>query len=218
MSARLGPLERSERLLGFAMLAPAAALLGLVVVVPVWRLLVTSTLRLDQGTRPEHAPFVGLENFADALADERFWDATLHTLAFVVVTVPGALIVGLALALLANLPFRVRWPVRLGLLLPWALPVVFAGLIFRWFFEYRQGVVNDLLGRVGIDPLQWLSAPRLAFAAICLAIVWKSSSFVALVLLAGLQAIPRELYEAAEVDGAGAWQRFRRVTLPMLRP
>jgi multiple sugar transport system permease protein len=108
--------------------------------------------------------------------------------------------------------------VRLGLLLPWALPVVFAGLIFRWFFEYRQGVVNDLLGRIGVEPLQWLSNPRLAFAAICLAIVWKASSFVALVLLAGLQAIPRELYESAEVDGAGAWQRFRRVTLPMLRP
>ena len=102
MSARLGPLERSERLLGFAMLAPAAALLGLVVVFPVWRLLVTSLLRLDQGTRPEHAPFVGLENYADALADDRFWNSTLHTLGYVVVTVPGSLLVTVGALLLAT--------------------------------------------------------------------------------------------------------------------
>jgi multiple sugar transport system permease protein len=214
----VGPLERAERLLGLAMLAPAAALLGLIVVYPVWRLLATSLRQLDQGTRAENAPFVGLENFAFALADDRFWGSTLNTLLYILVTVPGSLVVGLGLALLANLPFRVKWPVRLGLLLPWALPVVFAGLIFRWFFEYRQGVVNDVLRLLGIEPLQWLSSPRLAFAAICLAIVWKASSFMALVLLAGLQTIPRELYEAAEVDGATAWQRFWRITLPSLRP
>ena len=218
MASRLGPLERGERLLGFAMLTPAALLLGLVVVYPVWRLLVTSFHQLDQGTRAETAPFVGFENYAYAFADDRFWGATLNTLLYVVITVPGAVVVGLGLALLANLPFRVKWPVRLGLLLPWALPVVFAGLIFRWFFEYRQGIVNDVVVVLGFEPLQWLSRPGLAFFAVCLAIVWKTSSFVALVLLAGLQTIPRELYEAAEVDGATRWQRFRRITLPLLRP
>jgi multiple sugar transport system permease protein len=108
--------------------------------------------------------------------------------------------------------------VRLGLLLPWALPLVFAGLIFRWFFEYQTGIVNDLLVRIGIEPLQWLSSPTLAFVAICVAIMWKASSFMALMLLAGLQTIPRALYEAAEVDGASNWQQFWEITLPMLRP
>ena len=111
-----------------------------------------------------------------------------------------------------------KWPVRLGLLLPWALPLVFAGLIFRWFFEYEQGVVNAVLCGAGLEPLRWLSTTSLAFIATCTAIVWKSSSFVALVLLAGLQAIPSSLYEAAAVDGASPWQRFYNVTLPMLRP
>jgi multiple sugar transport system permease protein len=170
------------------------------------------------GSPAETAPFVGFENYAYAFADERFWGATLNTLLYVLITVPGAVVVGLGLALLANLPFRVKWPVRLGLLLPWALPLVFAGLIFRWFFEYRQGIVNDIVVTLGFEPLQWLSRPGLAFFAICLAIVWKTSSFVALVLLAGLQTIPKELYEAAEVDGATRWQRFWRITLPLLRP
>jgi multiple sugar transport system permease protein len=200
------------------MLAPAAALLGLIVVYPVVRLVLTSFYQVDQGTPPDRAPFVGFENYALAIGDRRFWHATLQTILYIVITVPGALLVGLGLALLANLPFRVKWPVRLGLLLPWALPVVFAGLIFRWFFEYRHGVVNDLLVALGFAPLQWLSHPRLAFAAVCLAIVWKASSFVALVLLAGLQAIPGELYEAAEVDGTSRAQTFWRITLPMLRP
>lgn len=131
---------------------------------------------------------------------------------------PGALVLGLGLAMLANLPFRRKWPVRLGLLLPWALPLVFAGLIFRWFFEYQQGLVNDLLTRFGVEPVAWLTEPKLAVAAICIAILWKTSSFMALMLLAGLQTIPKSLYEAAEVDGANQWQQFVEITLPMLRP
>ncbi len=215
---RLTRLDWSERLLGFALLAPAFVLLSLVIVYPVAVLLTTSLYRVDQGTPAGRAPFVGFENYIDIFADGRFWTSTLNTVIYTVVTVPGALLVGLGLALLANLPFRVQWPVRLGLLLPWALPVVFAGLIFRWFFEYRQGIVNDVIVRLGFEAPQWLSSPKLAFVAICLAIVWKSSSFVALVLLAGLQSIPRSLYEAAEVDGATRWQQFLEITLPMLRP
>jgi multiple sugar transport system permease protein len=163
-------------------------------------------------------PFVGFENYAKAMGDERFWEATWHTITYIVVTVPGAVLMGLGLALLANQPFRVKWPVRLGLLLPWALPLVFSGLIFRWFFEYSQGLVNNALIVVGLAPKSWLTDPTLAFFAICIAIIWKSSSFVALVLLAGLQTIPRSLYEAAEIDGASKWQQFWEITLPMLRP
>jgi len=214
---RVGPLERAERRLGLLLLAPALLLLSSVVLYPIGTLLWTSTQQLHLA-QPWLEGFVGLTNYARALDDPRFWSSLGTTLLYVAITVPGAILAGLGLALLANLPFRVKWPVRLGLLLPWALPLVFAGLIFRWFFEYEQGVVNGLLRGLGFAPLRWLSTPELAMLATCLAIVWKSSSFVALVLLAGLQAIPASLYEAAAVDGASPWQRFRHVTLPMLRP
>jgi multiple sugar transport system permease protein len=215
---RLSPLERSERRLGYALLAPAFVLLCVIVVYPIADLIVTS-FQFNHLAQPwMGTPFVGFENYFRALGDERFWEATWHTVTYIVVTVPGAVVMGLGLALLANQPFRVKWPVRLGLLLPWALPLVFSGLIFRWFFEYSQGLVNNGLIVLGGSPKSWLTDPTLAFIAICIAIIWKSSSFVALVLLAGLQTIPRSLYEAAEIDGASKWQQFWEITLPMLRP
>ncbi|MHB2167829.1 carbohydrate ABC transporter permease [Alsobacter sp. R-9] len=216
--AKLSPLERSERRLGLLLLLPAFLLLGVVVLYPISELLYTS-VHFSRLAEPwMGTPFVGLENFQRALADDRFWEATLNTVIYILVTVPGAVIVGLGLALLANQPFTVKWPVRLGLLLPWALPLVFAGLIFRWFFEYQQGLVNNGLMWLGLSPIPWLTQPFWAFLATCIAIIWKTSSFVALVLLAGLQTIPKSLYEAAEIDGAGKWQQFVEITLPMLRP
>jgi multiple sugar transport system permease protein len=215
---RLSPVERGERRLGLLLLAPAFILLLAVVVYPIVDLIITS-FQFNNLAQPwMGTPFVGFENYARALSDDRFWEATLHTLAYIFVTVPGAVVVGLGLALLANQPFKVKWPVRLGLLLPWALPLVFSGLIFRWFFEYTQGLVNNTLIAFGGSAKPWLTDPTLAFIAICIAIIWKTSSFVALVLLAGLQTIPRSLYEAAEIDGASKWQQFWEITLPMLRP
>jgi multiple sugar transport system permease protein len=210
--------DLSERALGALLLAPAALLLLVIVVYPIATLFWNSLHGVDNANPAAGEQWVGLKNYVTAFEDERFWGSAWHTIAIILVTVPLSLVVGLGLAMLANFPFRVKWPVRLGLLLPWALPLVFAGLIFRWFFEYKTGVVNDVLARFGVEPFQWLSDPTLAFAAICIAIVWKSSSFMALMLLAGLQTIPRSLYEAAEVDGASKWQQFVEITLPMLRP
>ncbi|HEY8383222.1 MAG TPA: sugar ABC transporter permease [Microvirga sp.] len=216
--ARLSPLERGERRLGLMLLAPAFVLLTAVVLYPIIELIITS-FRFNQLTQPwMGTPFVGFENYSRAFSDPRFWESTWHTILYIIVTVPGAVVVGLGLALLANQPFTVKWPVRLGLLLPWALPLVFSGLIFRWFFEYSQGLVNNTLVALGFSAKPWLTDPNLAFIAICIAIIWKTSSFVALVLLAGLQTIPRSLYEAAEIDGASKWQQFWEITLPMLRP
>jgi multiple sugar transport system permease protein len=216
---RRGLSDLSERALAFWLLTPAALLLGLVALYPVGRLFYTSLFRRRLTDETGNNPvFMGFENFAQAFADERFWTALWNTVLIVLVTVPGALVVGLLLALLANLPFRVKWPVRLGLLLPWALPLVFAGLIFRWFFDSQYGVVNDVIVRLGGDRLLWVTTPELLFWAVCLSIIWKSSSFVALILLAGLQVIPKELYEAAAVDGANRWQSFWRITLPLLLP
>lgn len=210
--------DPSEKTLAVMLLAPAFLLLALIVVYPIGKLIWNSffDLRLSGGGG---AKFVGFENYVLVLKDRDFWGATWNTVLIALITVPGALVVGLGLAMLANLPFKRQWPVRLALLLPWALPLAFAGLIFAWFFHTEYGVVNDVLRRFGQDePAMWLLRPNWAFAAICLTIIWKTSSFMALILLAGLQMIPKSLYEAAEVDGASKWQQFWQITIPMLMP
>ena len=212
--------DPSEKTLAVLLLAPAFLLLALIVVYPIGKLIWNSffDLRLSGGGG---ARFVGFENYLMVFEDRDFWNATLNTVLITLITVPGALVVGLGLALLANLPFKRQWPVRLALLLPWALPLAFAGLIFAWFFHTEYGVVNDVVRRfsgAGHEPTMWLLRPNWAFAAICLTIIWKASSFMALILLAGLQMIPKSLYEAAEVDGASKWQQFWQITLPMLMP
>jgi multiple sugar transport system permease protein len=211
--------DPSEKTLGALLLAPAFLLLALIVVYPIGKLIFNSFFDLRLSGGGGGGKFVGIENYALVLTDVDFWNAAKNTVLITLITVPGALFVGLGLALLANLPFRRQWPVRLALLLPWALPLSFAGLIFAWFFHTEYGVVNDVLRRFGnADSTMWLLRPNWAFAAICLTIVWKTSSFMALILLAGLQMIPKSLYEAAEVDGASKWQQFREITIPMLMP
>ncbi len=203
--------DPSEKTLAWLLLTPAFALIALVVVYPVGKLIYNSFF--------QSTGFVGWQNYADALQDKEFWEAMFNTLGITLITVPGALLVGLAFAMLANLPFKRKWPVRLALLLPWALPLSFCGLIFAWFFHTDYGIVNDVLRMAGLqEPTMWLLRPGWAFAAICLTIIWKTSSFMALILLAGLQMIPRSLYEAAEVDGATPWQQFWQITLPLLVP
>lgn len=210
-------LDLSDNALAFWLLVPTAALLLLIIVYPVSRLLWTSLHdhSLVSGLPPA---FVGLENFRLMFGDPVFWATTWNTILITLITVPGALVMGLGLALLANLPFRYKWPVRLALLVPWALPLAFVGLIFAWFFQSQYGVVNDVLIRLGGPRIIWFNSPQWAFAAICFAIIWKTSSFVALILLAGLQTIPRSLYEAADVDGASRLRQFYEITLPLLRP
>jgi ABC-type sugar transport system permease subunit len=211
--------DPSEKTLALLLLAPAFLLIALIVVYPIGKLIFNSffDLRLSGGTGA--AKFVGFENYALVWKDPEFWNAAKNTVLITLITVPGALVVGLGLAMLANLPFKRKWPVRLALLLPWALPLSFAGLIFAWFFHTEYGIVNDVLRRFGkAETTMWLLRPNWAFAAICFTIIWKTSSFMALILLAGLQMIPKSLYEAAEVDGASKWQQFWQITIPMLMP
>jgi len=164
--------DPSEKTLAVLLLAPAFALLLAIVVYPIGKLIYNSLFAIDKD-----GAFLGLQNYIDVWQDPLFWNATQNTLLITLITVPGALLVGLALALLANLPFKRKWPVRLSLLLPWALPLSFAGLIFAWFFHTEYGVVNDVLMRLGLqdEPTSWLLKPRWAFAAICLTIIWKTS-------------------------------------------
>jgi ABC-type sugar transport system permease subunit len=211
--------DPSEKTLALLLLAPAFILLVLIVVYPIGKLIYNSfyDLRLSGGVG--EPKFLGFQNYMDVWKDQDFWNAAKNTVLITLITVPGALVVGLGLALLANLPFKRKWPVRLALLLPWALPLSFVGLIFAWFFHTEYGIVNDVFSRLGkAETTMWLLRPNWAFTAICIAIIWKTSSFMALILLAGLQMIPKSLYEAAEVDGANKWQQFWQITIPMLMP
>jgi ABC-type sugar transport system permease subunit len=211
--------DPSEKTLALMLLLPAFALIALIVVYPIGKLIYNSffDLRLSGGTG--QIKFIGFDNYIEVWKDKDFWNAAKNTVLITLITVPGALVVGLGLAMLANLPFKRKWPVRLALLLPWALPLSFAGLIFAWFFHTEYGIVNDVLRRFGKEETtMWLLRPNWAFAAICFTVIWKSSSFMALILLAGLQMIPKTLYEAAEVDGASKWQQFWQITIPMLMP
>lgn len=210
-------LDPGDTALAAVLLLPAALLLSLVVLYPVGKLVWTSFTDLSL-TSGAPAAFVGIRNFRWMLEDATFRQSLWNTILITLVTVPGALVAGLGLAMLANLPFRVKWPVRLSLLIPWALPLSFAGLIFAWFFHSEYGVVNDILRRLGFQGVIWFNSPRWAMVAVCITIIWKTASFVALILLAGLQTIPRSLYEAADVDGAGRWRQFVEITLPLLRP
>lgn len=210
-------LDPDETTLAILLLAPTAILLSVMIVYPVGRLIYTSFLDLSL-TSGLPSRFSGLANYQQMLDDPVFWQATWNTILITLITVPGSLLVGLGLALLANLPFQMKWPMRLSLLIPWALPLSFAGLIFAWFFHSEYGVVNDMLNRIGLPGVIWFNSPRLAFTAICLTIIWKASSFMAMIILAGLQTIPRSLYEAADVDGAGRVRQFFEITLPLLKP
>jgi ABC-type sugar transport system permease subunit len=201
------------------MLAPALLVLAALAVLPllwtVWESMHLHDLRMPWRGRP----FVGVEQYVALANDARFGAALLHTAAFTVVTVTLELVLGLALALVLQRVVRGRGVVRAAALLPWAMPTVVVALLWRFVFESRTGAANALLVGAGIlaAPVAWLADPLAAWVPLVLADVWKTTPFVALLLLAGLQSIDPVLYEAAAVDGAGDWARFRRITLPMLR-
>ena len=163
--------------------------------------------------------FVGWQNYLDLLADPVARHSLATTVIFVCVTVPLEVLLGLAIALVINEPFRGRGLLRAVVLVPWAIPSTVASQMWRFIFNDRYGLFNYFLfGDRTELYLAPLADPHLALGAIMVADVWKTTPFAALIILAGLQAVPDELYEAASVDGAGAWQKFRRITLPMIQP
>lgn len=200
------------------LLTPSLAVIGLIVFMPIMYSLYVSLT--DYTLRSAGAAVVGLRNYQALFTDHRFVAATLRTLLFVAGTVTAEMAVGLGLALLMHQLSRGRGLFRAVVLVPWAIPTVVSGLTWRWLFNDRMGAVNTVLGAAGLmrEPVAWLARPVTAWAAIFVAEVWKTAPFVALIILAGLQMIPAALYEAATIDGAGRWRRFRHVTLPLLWP
>jgi multiple sugar transport system permease protein len=162
---------------------------------------------------------VGWENYADLATDPVARDALVTTLLFIGVTIPLELLFGTGIALVLNEVFRGRGLLRAVVLIPWAVPTVVASQMWRFIFNDRYGLANFML--FGADTSSYLAPladPYLALAAIMIAEIWKTTPFAALIILAGLQSIPDDLYEAAGVDGATPWQKFRHVTLPLLKP
>lgn len=193
--------------------APAAALLALVTLYPLAHVLWLSLERrslLDPGP----PAFAGLANYLRLAADERFWNALGNTLYFAIVSVSLELVLGLAFALAVQRPFRGRALLYGVILLPWAVPTAVSARMWEWMYNAEIGVLNHILG----VEVNWLGAPAWALNAAVAMDVWKSTPFVALLLVAGLQGIPRELYHAAALDGASRWTVLRRITLPLLAP
>lgn len=220
MRRRVGPIEREEMRLARWLVAPALVFILAGSLLPIaatlWEALHRHDLRLPWLGRP----FVGLANFAEAAADPRFMSALLHTVTFAVITVPLELAIGLALALIMHTAVRGRALIRLAALLPWAVPTVVAALVWRFMFDAQAGIITAPLRTLGVvgESFDWFVHPLAAWVPIGAADVWKTTPFVAILLLAGLQTIDPALHEAARIDGAGAVRRFVTITLPLLRP
>ncbi len=201
-------------------LLPSLLVLLVVAAYPLWRTFQLSFYQVSILQFPLQPEWVGLENYRYLLADSYWWISLKNTAVFTVVSVAFETVLGLGIALVVNANFTGRGLMRTAMLVPWAIPTVVSAQMWRWMYNDVYGVVNDLLMRAHLiaQPLAWLSDPHLALPGIIAVDVWKTTPFMALLLLAGLQSIPRELYEASTVDGASPWQQFWRITLPLLKP
>jgi multiple sugar transport system permease protein len=168
--------------------------------------------------RPRNVPFIGLGNFVRLLHDEVFWISLGNSVWWIALVVGLQFALGLVTALLLNQSFWWRGLARSLIIIPWALPSVIIGLTWTWIYDFNVGVLNDALLRIGLvdKPVAWLAQPDTAFYAIVLALIWQGFPFFAVTILAGLQTIAYELYEAAEIDGATRFQRLRHVILPSI--
>ncbi|HVL70004.1 MAG TPA: sugar ABC transporter permease [Vicinamibacterales bacterium] len=210
----------SERREAWLFVSPAIATIAAVAIIPmawtVWESLHLHDLRMPWLGRP----FVGADNYLEAFGDERFRDAMARTFAFAAASVSLELVIGLIFALAMSHALRARALIRVLVLMAWAVPTVVAALVWRFMFEGPSGVAGSLLAALGVVDagFSWFVHPVAAWVPILLADAWKMTPFVALLLLAGLESIDPSLYDAARMDGAGAWRQFREITLPLLRP
>ncbi|MDJ0616757.1 MAG: sugar ABC transporter permease [Calothrix sp. MO_192.B10] len=202
-------------------LLPALLLLLFVFAYPILRAFWLSFFTQNLGTKLQPT-FSGIDNYLRMAGDGRFWHSLLTTSIFTTASVFVELLLGLGIALILNKPFAGRGAVRTIAILPWALPTALIGLAWAWIFNDQFGVANDLLLRLGIleqgQVINWLGEPTLAMIAVVFADVWKTTPFISILLLAGLQSISPDMYEAHAIDGATPWQSFRQITLPLLMP
>jgi len=209
----------TSRLAGWAFLAPVTAYLLLFYAYPLYRNLDLSLRNYTVYTFVHGgAPFTGLANYRAIIADPTFAPALIHTLVFTGVSLAFQFVIGLALALFFTQHFRLSGVLRALFLVPWLLPLIVSASTWSWMLDSNSGIVNAALHAIGVGPVNWLTSPSWALPSVITANIWIGVPFNLVLLHSGLQGIPGELYEAAALDGATAWQRFRRVTWPLLRP
>ncbi len=210
-----------EDLIGWAFAAPFVILFGIFLAFPILAsfLLSFTSFGLRDLTNPIGATLVGLQNYLDVFADSTFWTSLLNTAYFVLVGVPLTLVLGLLIANALNRGVtRFRTAFRVGYYLPVITSIVAIAVVWRFLLAPDAGLINMVLSGLGIKGPDWLADPVFAMPSIIAMAVWRNLGFAMVVFLAGMQAIPTSLYEAAAIDGAGRWQAFRYVTIPMLRP
>jgi multiple sugar transport system permease protein len=217
-AARLIPGRHDSPLLGYLLLAPAVIVILLVVGYPVVdaiRLSFYHSVLIEPGQR-----FTGFANYSAVFHDPAFWQAARNTVVWTVSNLVLQMVIGTALALLLNEKLRARGLYRSVFLIPWIVPSVVAALIWRYMYDVNTGVINALLQKLGIihGYQDWLGQGSTAMPAVIAESVWKGTPFVMLLVLAALQAVPPDLYDAAAVDGATSWERFRYVVIPQIRP
>ncbi|MET9384823.1 sugar ABC transporter permease [Streptomyces sp. NPDC002928] len=222
LPAGIAPRRRrptSRQWAAWAFLTPVTLYLALFYAYPLYRNLDLSlrnyTVRsFVQGD----APFTGLKNYETVFQDPTFAPALAHTVVFTAVCLVFQYVIGLALAVFFNQHFRLSATLRALFLVPWLLPLIVSASTWSWLLNSESGVVNAALHAVGIGPVNWLTSPSWSLASVIIANIWIGVPFNLVVLHSGLQSIPSSLYEAAALDGAGAWRRFRHITFPLLRP
>jgi trehalose/maltose transport system permease protein len=218
---RRSKLQRRQTVLAWIFLLPALAVVGFVAFYPLGKTVYYSFTDQQFLSGLQPTKWIGLRNYKDLIHDTDFRHSIWVTVKFTLITVSIEFVLGMIIALVVNSNFKGRGMMRGVMLVPWAIPTVVAAQMWKWMYDDVFGVIND----AGVHRLHllhhsvaWISQPSTALGAVCAVDIWKTTPFVALLLLAGLQVIPNELYEAARVDGASALQQFWRITLPLLRP
>ena len=206
--------------IGCLLIAPAFILLAAVIAYPVGQAFWMSLHKIIL-IRPDLGrPFIGLENYIDVIQADFFWNSIRVSLIWTFVNLGAQLVLGMIVALLLNQRFRGRGLARGMVLIPWITPSVVAALTWRWMYDAEFGLVNAILMRLGLleNTIAWLGNTNTALWAVIVESIWKGTPFVTIMLLASLQTIPEELYDAAQVDGAGPWLRYRFITFPLILP
>jgi len=213
------PSSQKQGRLAALLLLPAAIVVFGIILYPIARTTLISFFKVDSAVAID-PPFIGLHNYAEIVTNPDFWATVGRTLYFTVASTALELMLGMGLALLLNAPVKARWLFRAIVVLPWALPTVVNGAMWRGVLSAQYGSLNALLTQLHIiDNYQaWLGTPTSALNMLVLADVWKTTPLVAFFLLTGLQSIPTDVYESVQVDGANAWRTFRSITLPLLIP
>jgi ABC-type sugar transport systems, permease components len=208
----------TDRAFLFWMLAPASLVLLVFTAYPIFNLIGLMFSQVELTEIGFLIQFTGLENWKRLISDQVFISSVFKTLIYMAGSVGGEVVLGMTLALLVSQGLKVSGPLRAVLLLPMMISPVAVGLIWRLLYNPEFGLINTTLKAIGLPAVGWLSDANAAMAAIILSDIWQWTAYVYLILLAGLESLPREPFESAEVDGATAWQQFWYVTLPMLKP